>query len=106
MSININAVNPMYDKGWQAGCKSRNTEIEELKETIHQHEVTGDAVCHAHKVQMINQQAEIKKLREALDRIRPWISRITDGILADWQEDLCWDIDLICAEAIRSRGEE
>ena len=52
------------------------------------------------------QEAEIKKLREALDRIRPWISRITDGILADWQEDLCWDIDLICAEAIRSRGEE
>jgi len=37
MSININAVNPMYDKGWQAGCKSRNAEIENLKGSMEEH---------------------------------------------------------------------
>ena len=67
-----------------------DAELEELKGC---NAVLGDSINF--------QQAEIKKLREALERIRPWISRITDGILADWQEDLCWDIDLICAEALK-----
>ena len=72
------------------GYKSRDAEIGELKGC---NAVLGDSVNF--------QQTEIKKLREALERIRPWISRITDGILSDWQEELCWDIDLICEEALK-----
>ena len=46
-------------------------------------------------------KAEIKQLRDGVEQIRPWVSRITDGILSDWQEDLCWDIDLICEESLK-----
>jgi len=88
-SVPIKEQHRMLNRAIKAGVEYHKAEIKKFTEFEH-----------IDKIRIEEGLAEIKKLREALDRIRPWISRITDGILADWQEDLCWDIDLICEEVI------
>jgi len=73
---------------------------------------TSDEARHQHNQEVfalesrvVKLESDNKKLREALNRIRPWIIRLTDGRLADWQEYLCWDIDLTCEEALEEGKE-
>ena len=79
--------------------KKKDAEIRKLNTLIN----LKQALLNKNKIyfqDLLEKDKEIKKLRDALKRIRPWISTITDGILSDWQGDLCCDIDLICGEAL------